>query len=77
MVHFTKDSYVITIPELEPFDGYQRLQKSLADVMASLFANKDSVPDNDPIYYLADFMSNLSQIEQKQCFKINEFVQEL
>ena len=77
MVHFTKDSFVVTIPALNPFDSYQILQKSLADVMALLFANKDSISDNDPIYYLADFMSTLSKIEQKQGFKIDQFVQEL
>jgi hypothetical protein len=77
MVHFTKDSYVITVSELEPFESYRLLQQSLATALMLIFAQRDCVPDNDPIYHLAQLMYNLSEVEQKQCCKIDKFVREL
>lgn len=77
MVHFTKDSFVITISESDPFDSYKRLQKCLSDCLMLIFAENESIPNNEIIYYLSLFMSNLSEIESKQCFKIDKFVQQL
>ncbi|MEA5460073.1 hypothetical protein VB796_13540 [Arcicella sp. LKC2W] len=77
MVHFTKDGFVITVSALNPFCDYQTLQKGLADVMTLVFANRDSIPSNEPIYCLADFMSTLSEIEQKQSYEIDKLVQKL
>ncbi len=77
MVHFTKDGYVITVSELEPFTGYKLLQKSLADVLCLVFANKDSIPCNDAIFYVSQFMGSLAEVEKNQSYELDNFVQKL
>ena len=65
MVHFTKDSFVITIPMSEPLTGYLNLQGSLASVLMLIFAEQ-STPNPDIIWQVANLMGSLSEFDETQ-----------
>ena len=77
MVQFQKDSFTITVSDTEPFVGLMLLKKSLSDALCLIYADIDSTPNPDTIFKLAQFLSCLSEVEKKQNYKIDQFVQEL